>query len=155
MREWSSDVCSSVLALQRAVGGLGDLHDRLHLAGFVVDGLPAAGGGLLGNRNQRQQCQRKQGGSEYEHGLSRGCDVDSVATLVCGRGCVITQSACVWRDSRPKTFSLRSKREPVTRIPRRLGDQFAFSSAERRVGKVGVSTWRSRWVRANKKKKKQ
>src|SRR3546814_13605617 len=86
--DWSSDVCSSDLvlvcalalvagrvgaavglqdldhlALQRAVGGLGDLHDRLHLAGFVVDGLPAGGGGLLGNRNQRQQCQRKPGGS--------------------------------------------------------------------------------------------
>src|SRR5690606_36704522 len=35
-----------------AVGGLGDLHDRLGLAGLVVDGLPAAGGRIGGQGRQ-------------------------------------------------------------------------------------------------------
>src|SRR5690606_20608286 len=45
------------LALQGAVLGLGDLDDGLHLAGLVVDGLPAADravGGPGAGRGQRQ-----------------------------------------------------------------------------------------------------
>src|SRR5690606_12167818 len=59
------------LALQGAVGRLGDLDDRLHLAGLVVDGLPAAlRGGVLGRDGERQRGEQ-QGEQGDSHDILR------------------------------------------------------------------------------------
>src|SRR5690606_59149 len=58
-------------AAEAAVGGPGDFHDRLGLAGFVVDGFPAALGRVGGKRRQaqrKQACGGDEPGSELVHG---------------------------------------------------------------------------------------
>src|SRR5690606_7491567 len=62
-------------AAERAVGALRDLHDRLGLAGFIVDGLPAANGGVSGEGRQakgQQTCCNEKPGSQVVHGSLPG-----------------------------------------------------------------------------------
>src|SRR5690606_23991394 len=55
--------------VQGAVGGLGDLHVRLGLAGFAVDGLPAADD-RIGGRGHRGQGHQRHGDQAGQQGLA-------------------------------------------------------------------------------------